>query len=174
MDGAIMANFSFSIPDAIFDTHETISDWLIDNGSNCLLVYPQKYNECPNCYLDIDTGRSTTIYKAGGPIEFTNYTICPYCSGEGRLSAAEEETIKCRVYYNSKDFVGRGNITIDQDTVQIITYLSHLSKFERAEFLIVDSDISTSKQYKCQPLSAALPHGFRHNRYLIQFWTRTG
>ncbi|MCK5616010.1 hypothetical protein KAR91_79845, partial [Candidatus Pacearchaeota archaeon] len=105
MAGKIPSYGEFSIPTALIDLHEWVSDSLIDNGKNCLLVYPQKHNECPNCSLDIDTGRSTSIYKPGGPIPFANYTICPYCSGEGRLHKPEEETIKCRVYYNARYFL---------------------------------------------------------------------
>ena len=172
-------NYSINLV-SIIQTHEAVSDFLIDNGKNCLLVYPQKSTPCPNCINDVDTGKSTGIYKSGGPIVFTNYTLCPYCNGEGRQYEASEETVKCRVYYNSKffmsnkDYDSRGNINIDKDTVQIVTYMTNLSKFERAEFLIVDSDISTSKKYRCQPLSPPLPHGFNHNRYFIQYWKRTG
>lgn len=180
MANKIPSRGEFSIPSALIDVHEWISDSLIDNGQNCKLIYPQKTSECPNCYLDIDTGKSTAIYKTGGPIQFTNYTICPYCQGEGHLYAAQEETIKCRVYYNSKYFLSNdefrqdANIKIDNDTIQIITYLSNLSKIERAEFIIIDSDIATAKQYRCTKASPAIPHGFRHNRYLVQLWRRVG
>lgn len=180
MAGKFPARGEFSIPSALFDEHEWVVDYLIDNGRNCTLVYPQKQLECPNCYLDVDTNKSTGIYKDGGPIPFTNYTICPHCEGEGHLTEEQTEVIKCRVYYNSKlfmsneDFDRRGNIKIDADTVQIVTYMTNLSKLERAKNLIVDSDISTSKKYRCQPLSSPLPHGFRHNRYIIQYWQRVG
>jgi hypothetical protein len=164
----------FPYPTNAILTHEWISDSLIDNGKNCKLVYPQKDEECSNCYLDVDTGKSTSIYKAGGPISFTNYTICPHCQGEGRLYTAEEETIKCRIYYNSKyfmsveNYVRQNNVKIEDDVVQIVTYMTNVSKIERAQYLIADSDIRTIKQYRFDVTLYNCGKGLGKKRFVIK------
>lgn len=168
---------SFSLNSSLLDKHQEICNYLLDTFAykNCRIIYPQKWNECPNCQLDIDTGQSTGIYKTGGPVTFTNYTICPMCNGEGRFSVNESETIKLRVYFNKRDFIkiekGAG-IVIDADTIQIIGYMADLPKLERAQELVVDTNVEGYKQYSFQPLSAPLPWGFRHNNYFVQFWKR--
>lgn len=168
---------TFSLNSSILDVHEEICDYLLDTFAykTCKIIYPQKNNSCPNCIQDTDTNASTGIYKTGGPVPFTNYTICPYCGGLGKLYIEESETVKLRVYFNQKQFVKIDefkSIVIDNDVIQIIGYLTDLPKLERAKELIVDTPIEGYKQYSFQPLSAPNPWGFRQNRYFIQMWKR--
>lgn len=168
---------TFSLNTNLLDMHETICDFLLDgfNVKTCKLVYPQKMDSCQNCIIDPDTGTSTGIYKTGGPVSFTNYTICPVCGGEGRLYTELTDNINLRVYFNQKQFIQLNefkSITIDNDTIQIIGYIKDLPKLERAKELIVDTSIEGYKSYSFQPLSAPNPWGFRHNRYFVQLWKR--
>lgn len=168
---------AFSLSSSLITKHEEICDYLLDTFAykNCKIVYPQKWTECPNCQLDIDTGQSTGIYKSGGPVPFTNYTICPYCGGTGRFSTNETDTIQLRVYFNQKQFIKiekLGGVVIDNDTIQVIGYMEDVPKVERAQELIVDTNVEGYKQYSFQPISPPIPWGFRHIRYFIQMWKR--
>lgn len=167
----------FSLNSSLLDTHEQICDYLLDTFAykTCRIVYPQKWTECSNCELDINTGSSTSIYKTGGPVPFTNYTICPVCGGGGRYSTNEVETIKLRAYFNQKQFVKKDEfkgLVLDNDVVQIIGHMIDLPKLERAQELIVDSNVEGYKQYSLAPYSAPIPWGFRHTKYFVQLWKR--
>ena len=169
---------TFSLDEALIDEHEDICNFLIDGfpGKVCTLIYQTKDVECSNCYLDIDTGTSTSIYKTGGPIPFENYTVCPFCGGNGRLHREESENIRLRVYYNPRQFIKREEfkgIILDADTIQIFGYMTDLPKIERAKELVVDKQVEGYKEYRFQPYSAPLPHGFRHQRYFVQMWRKT-
>ena len=182
MAGKFSDRADFYVPESMCDFHEWVCDFLIDGwiGTNCKIIYPPKQTACDNCIQDAITGLSTNIYKTGGPIVFSNYTLCPRCDGIGKLYDSEEETIRARVYYNSRDFVSPVNwqidarMTADKHIVQIVTYMENLPKLERAIELIIDDQVRGYREYKCQPYSAPIPHGFRRNRYVIQYWQRAG
>ena len=168
---------TFSLDSALVTEHEIICDFLITGfpGKVCKLIYEPKDLECPNCYLDIDTGVSTSIYKSGGPIAFTNYTICPYCGGRGRLQTEETENIRLRVYFNQKQFIQTAqtqNIVISGDIIQVIGYMVDLPKVQRAKAMMVDTQVEGYKEYTFQPLSTPIPWGFRHAKYFTQLWKR--
>ena len=170
-----MTNFSLN-EDLIFD-HEKICDFLITGfpGKVCKLIYEPKDLECVNCYLSPDTGVSTSIYKSGGPIPFTNYTMCPYCGGRGRLQTEETENIRLRVYFNQKQFIQTAqtqHIVISGDTIQVIGYMTDLPKMQRAKEMTVDTQVEGYKEYRFQPLSTPIPWGFMHDRYFTQLWKR--
>jgi hypothetical protein len=52
MSGKFPSLGEFNIPSDVFDIHEWVVDEFIDGelGSECLLIYPDKYTECPNCW----------------------------------------------------------------------------------------------------------------------------
>ena len=169
---------AFSLDSRLVTDHEEICDFLIDGfpGKVCRLIYEPKDLECPNCFLDIDTGVSTNIYKPGGPIPFTNNTMCPYCQSLGRLRTEETENIRLRVYFDHRQFVKTAdtkNIVLDGDTIQIIGYITDLPKIQRAKQMVVDTQVEGYKTYMFEPLSAPCPWGFMHDRYFYQFWKRS-
>ena len=166
----------FSIPSGVFTTHEWVADAFIDTmGQACTLVYPAKTTECPNCYIDPRTNRSNGRYRAGGPVEFPTNTICPWCSGAGRSTANPTEDITLRVYWNPKDWVNIGvKIDAPDGVAQVIGYMSDLPKVERAGEIILDSGVQSTRKYVCIRKGEAVPWGFRHNRYFVQFVNRAG
>jgi len=122
------------IPTGVLTQHHTIADAFIDElGATLTLVYPPIASECSNCIIDVQTGRSTGIYKSGGPHSFTNYTVCPVCGGSGRITSSSTEDITVRWYPNPRKF---GDITIPVNSndglVKIIGYISDLPKIKRA------------------------------------------
>ena len=166
----------FSIPSGIIDAHEWGADSFIDTlGKTCTLIYPAKVTECSNCYYDARTGRSTGIYKTGGPNPFPNNSFCPICGGEGRITAEVTESVKLRVYWNSKDWHMVANtIENPEGVAQAVGYMSDLSKIERAKEIILDSHVSSTREFRCVREGEAVPWGFRHDRYFLQFFRRSG
>jgi hypothetical protein len=169
---------TFSLDSGLIDAHEDMCNFLIDGfpGKTCRLIYEPKDLECPNCFLDNDTGYSTSIYKTGGPVPFTNYTMCPYCNGVGRLRVEETGDIRLRVYFDHRQFVKiqeAKNIVLDGDIIQVIGYMTDLPKMQRAKEMIIDTQVESYKTYRFQPHSAPCPWGFMHDRYFFQFWIRS-
>lgn len=168
----------FDIPSELIDEHEWMADELIDNpsiSSLCTLVYPPTQTVCPNCYFDPTTGRSSGVYKSGGPKEFQDFSICPWCGGEGKGSLPNTANIRMRVYWRPQDWINIGaNIQVPASTVQVIGYMSDLPELEKALTIIVNADVSWIRQWECQRMGEAVPHGFRKNRYFIQFLERVG
>jgi len=167
---------NFTIPDSVIDAHEWVSDAFIDSlGKTCILVYPPKITECPNCYYDPRSGRSSGVYRSGGPVSFANNTTCPWCGGEGRSSDNVTEDIKLRIYWTPKEWQNIG-VPIDaaDEMAQIIGYMSDLPKVEKATEIILNKDVQGIKQYRCQREGEAVPWGFRQTRYFVQFVKRIG
>lgn len=166
----------FTLPSALFDEHEWVMDAFIDGqtGQPCKLIYKQIETECPNCYQDTSTGRSSGIYKPGGPISFTNYTTCPYCNGEGRSTLPNTETINLRTYWDIASWRKLGFAHTGNTIVQVIGYMKDLSRLERAVELIVVNDKSNVREWRCVRDGEAAPWGFRQDRYFVQNLKRAG
>lgn len=174
MGGKNKAWGDFIIPSDIFDDAEWMTDGLIDSdtGNSCLLVYPPIASECPNCIFDLASQRSSNIYKAGGPIPFTNGTICPYCGGEGRSLLPSNETIKVRAYFDARSFVNvPPGFVGTAGQAQIIGYFTDVPKFNRATFLLLFSNLSQTLRQKYERSGPAIAYGFR-GRYFTMLLNR--
>ena len=167
---------NITIPSHLLDLHEVGTDAIIDGlGKACVLVYPEKVTECPNCYYDRRESRSTNIYKTGGPKPFDNNTTCPWCGGAGRSSSRETEDIVLRIYWSPKDWsIYATTIENPEGVAQVIGYMKDLPKVERASEILLNADIKSTKKYRCQREGEATPWGMRHNRYFSQFVRRVG
>jgi len=173
------ARGDFSVPDAVFDSHEWAVDFLIDGptGQNATLIYPPKPTQCDNCKLSPDTGRSSGIYNGTGPISFTNFTRCPRCGGVGRLEAEQtnSDTVRLRTYWNPKDWIDIGiRLAAGETGIMTIGYMTDLPKIEQATNILIKKDLQNIRRYRCERIGEAVPHGFRQNRYFIQFLKRLG
>lgn len=170
-----MPRFDFSIASDLLDTHESMSDAIIDDlGQDCALIYPASIVECDNCILDPSTGRSSGIYKTGGPVPFPNYTVCPRCGGEGREKIEETESITLRVYWEPKSWIKLGGVDFAQPDglAMTIGYMTALPKIERAERILLNSDVQHMRRWTCEREGEAAPWGFRQNRYFVQYVRR--
>lgn len=167
---------SFTIDDGIFDVYRWIGDGVIDNlaGVPCTLYYPPNIDECPNCFYDPKINRSSGIYKTGGPVSFTNFTLCPYCHGRGLLTTEPTENIKMRVYHSPSSFI---DIGVDWKTangvVMCIGYLKDLPKIENAIKILVNSDIEGIRKYFLQRFGEFVPWGLgTPKRYCLGYIER--
>jgi hypothetical protein len=175
MGGKFPNRADFHIPGELLDLHEFLSDALIDDlGNPCTIIYPPIASECPNCIYSPETGRSSDIYKTGGPSPFTNFTICPECGGEGRLYKEVTEVITMIVYWNPKSWYTVSTTIVSPDGMaQVIGYLTDLPKIQKAKSVVLNSDTSAMVRYNTVLSGEPQLWGFRQNRYFIAFMKRT-
>lgn len=160
-------------------------DWLIDElGKNCTLVYQPIQTECPNCQQDTATGRSSNIYKFGGPIPFTE-GICPYCSGAGYISTEQTEVIKLRLIWKEKDvalpnyspYVGKATIPVfaPGGTLETRGYMRDIPKIQRTTFLLAQNPLDGYKHWRYERLTEPGDNfAIIQNRYFSCMWERKG
>jgi len=167
----------FTIPAEIYDLHEWMADGYLDGetGSDCTIIYPPKWTECDNCYIDLSTQRSSGKYKAGGPAPFTADTLCPRCNGEGRAQVPVTDNIRLRVYWDRASWIDIGvKLANPAGAAMCIGYLVDLPKLERADKVLLNSSVDPVLRLECVREGEAKPYGFRRNRYFIQYMRRTG
>jgi len=177
MSGRFANRGNFTIPSAVFDEHEWVSDMFLDGeiGSQCTLMYPPIDSECSNCYFDPNSGRSNNIYRVGGLVPFTNHTTCPMCGGEGRSITEKTEDVRLRVYTDPSHWVETGiQLKSPNGIAQVIGYMADLPKIERADKIILHSELQEIKRWIVQAEGEAIPWGFRGNRYFVMFVKRVG
>lgn len=164
-----------AIPQSVFDQYYSVCDDFINLnfGVNCQFNYLPLNTECPNCVVDLIGRKSANIYKAGGPHQFEDGMICPYCNGEGFKEEQSYESIKLRAYWTKKDWVKiAGNVAIPDGSVQVIGFLEHLPKFNKAKNFVILSDVEGFSSYKFSRVAEAFPWGFKHNRYFVGYLGR--
>lgn len=130
-----------TIPTALFEKHEEFTNLIIEDlGSVCTLVFPDKWTECDNCYIDIHTQRSSNIYKSGGPASFPINTMCPRCNGNGRLSNSTTDTIKARIYTTPKAWSETGMYVANPDGAAVLMgYKNDMVLLREATKIIVNN-----------------------------------
>jgi hypothetical protein len=177
MGGKFPSLGDFSIPSEVYDIHEWVTDELIDGetASNCILIFPEKREECDNCIFDPNINASSSIHKQGGPIPFANYGICPRCQGNGFLSTPSTETIRLRIYWNESNWDKFGfSVANPSASCMVIGYMSDLPSLERANTILLNDEISGIRNFLCSREGESQPWGFRRNRYFRQMLTRCG
>jgi len=144
----------------------------------CQLVYGSTgFTDCPNCLLAPGGTRSANIYQTGGPVPFTNGTICPYCQGRGKVQTAPAtENIELVVIWNPKDWIdveGLASLHTGQGQIQTISVLSDtLPKLKRATSLIIGTDIENFERHKYQRNCEPYPCGFGANNFVVVMWKK--
>ena len=163
---------SLSIPPHIFDAFNDAVDniW----SKTVTLVYPEKREECPNCYFN--GYKSNGIYKTGGPYPFEDGFPCPYCDAAGFKMIEVTEDIQCRIYYDKKQWVDIGiPVNVPFSAAQLVAKITDLPKLQKCKY-IIPKYYSGIDAYQNQTLVLAgtyYPQGFTQNntKYVISFWT---
>ena len=93
---------AISIPNSVFNTYNEAVQ-LFERTAK--LVYPEKKENCPNCYLDTmgTRTRSVSFYRTGGPAPFERGMPCPLCDGKGYKMIETTEDIEVRIYWERKN-----------------------------------------------------------------------
>jgi len=155
------------IPESVFQKYYDVIDSTITNifGIDCTLVFVEKVEEIvdnPNNYPDNKTinpnrRRNDTVRRGNKVIR----------------EVEKEETIRLKVYWDSKDWrkVG-GDIVVPDTAIQTIFFDTDLERVMRAKNLIVHNNIRDKREYTFSRLGEPWPMGLRHYRYYGCFWQR--
>lgn len=157
----------YALPTKLFTVHENMVDAFIEGetGTVCTLIYPEKWTECDNCYIDLHTQRSSNVYKSGGPLSFPSNTLCPRCNGVGRFANPVTENIRVRSYPTVKSWAEIGITIANPDGVIVcIGYMTDLPKVKRTSKMSIGGNTYIRE-------GEAMSWGFR-SRYFYQVLRR--
>lgn len=166
---------AINIPSSVFTTY---NEAVLLFTRTAKLIYPEKREECPNCYLDTlgTRNRSVSKYKAGGPYPFERGMPCPYCGGKGYKSILSSDIITLRIYWDRKFwFKVAQAIEIPDSSIQTISYMADLDKINKAQYLIPIYDgIEKYDNARFEKSGPSYPQGFKQNdtKYVVTFWNR--
>lgn len=157
-----------NIPESVFTKYYDIIDSTITDifGIDCTLVFVETVEEVSNTFDNIPANKSINAHRQQtGDFKRENKTY---------KEVATEETIRLKVYWNSKDWVKVGSSTVVPDnSIQTIFFASDLDKVMRAKYLLVHQNIETLREYRFTMLGEPFPMGLRQNRYFGCFWQRS-
>lgn len=167
---------ALSIPSGVFTTfNEAVTLFT----RPAILVYPEKKEQCPNCYLDTmgTRTRSVSYYRSGGPYPFERGMPCPYCNGKGYKAIEVSEEVSVRIYYDRKSWVQIAiPVNIPDGAIQTICDMTDLPKIEKCKYMIPQYDgiqnYDSNARYERDGVSH--PQGFKQNptKYAVTFWNR--
>jgi len=166
---------AINIPSSVFNTY---NEAVLLFTRTAKLVYPEKKEACPNCYLDTmgTRTRSVSKYKTGGPIPFERGMPCPYCGGKGYKAIEATDEITLRIYWDRRSFVKvTENIDIPNGAIQTIAYMADLDKINKCKYLIPIYDgIENYDTGRFEKNGPSYPQGFKQNdtKYVVTFWNR--
>jgi len=166
---------AINIPSSVFDTYNEAVLLFTRTGR---LIYPEKKEQCPNCYLDTlgTANRSISKYKTNGPYPFERGMPCPYCDGKGYKAIENTEDITLRIYWNQKYWMNIGiPIDLPDGSIQTIGYMADLEKINKAKYLIPIYDgIEKYETMRYEKAGNSYPQGFKQNstKYIVTFWKR--
>lgn len=83
---------------------DAIEDLIDQLGKDCLLVYPPIYEDCLNCIFDEIGNKSSNHWKSGGSIPFSNGSVCPNCSGQGKHAIEMTKAIRLLISSDLRSF----------------------------------------------------------------------
>ena len=166
---------AINIPSSVFDTY---NEAVLLFTRTVTLVYPEKREQCPNCYMNTlgTRNKSVSLYRPGGPYPFERGMPCPYCNGKGYKAIETTEDITLRIYWDRKSWVNIGPaIDIPDGSIQTIAYMTDLPKIEQCKHMIPNYDgIENYDKGRYEKSGPSHPQGFKQNntKYIVTFWNR--
>lgn len=155
-----------SIPSGVFTKYKEYADEMIASfGVNCDLIYTNKVEIVSQDVPRVKQKRSLSLQNRGDSSGFSR--------GDSTFKTTEtSDTVKMRVYRNKKDFIKIGDFEVPDGAIQTISYLSDLTKINRAVSIITDTELAGHSTLRYTRISEPFPHGFKHDRYIVCFWKR--
>ena len=171
-----MANpFEGIITSAFKTTFTNMIDSLLEDAAltvPCRFVYMgTKWSECANCRVNPISGRSTSVYRSGGPVPFSG-SVCPVCNNNARIPDQSTETIYMCVLWNYKDWIGGIQTNSPEGLVQTISKLDTLDNIKRATEVVVDTDIENYVKHVFEREGEPNMCGLGANSYVFTMWRR--
>jgi len=156
--------------------HNMIDELLRQNSLSlpCKLIYEgSKFTECINCYIDPISHKSSNNYKAGGPIQFTDGQICPYCNGVGGEYIEQTDIVNMMVLFDYKYWINfNSKIHSPEGLVQTISKFDLYAKIKNCNKIIIDSNIQDYTESYYQRNSEPQPCGFGNSSYIFTYWKK--
>ena len=156
-----------NIPESVYTKYYDIIDSTINDifGIDCTLVFVEKVEEISNTYDNVPYNKSVNAHRRRSDnYKRANKTI---------KEVEKKETIKLKVYWDSKSWVNvGGDIVYPDNSIQTIFFASDLDKVMRAKYLMVHNTIEELREYKFTKFGEPFPMGLRQNRYFGCFWQR--
>lgn len=141
---------SIKLPKKVKEQYQkAIREFVVDGLGSTVMVYKQPLKaECPNCFYDTTTNKSTNTCKwtlpeaiqkqnehiaSGGiGVRYKYFSVgrCPICKGIGYLETVRKTPVKCAVTWNPKG-TGENTIvsTVAGSTNSTIAELKTLPKY---------------------------------------------
>ncbi len=162
----------FDLTDDIRQIAKDGLDDMIDQlGKICILYYPVNYNTT-TVSVDPIGQKPASIWETGLQIreEYNKDT-------SGKAAERETDEVRMLVRWEPNDFwlkPGKG-IVVPEGTIQTRCYQTDLPKIMRAEYIIVQQNISGVITLKFQRAGGPVdPSNIVPDRYAVINWTRVG
>lgn len=138
----------------------------------CQLIYEgTKFTLCTNCTPNPMSGRSTNVYKGGGPAPF--YTgSCPICHGVNRIADNQTESLNMAVIWDYRQWLGDMAVQNPEGFVQTISLIDTLDNIKRANEVIIDTDIQNYVKHVFEREGEPNPQGFGASSYVFTLWKK--
>lgn len=116
--------------------------------SKCITVVTiSERSECPNCYLDTTTHKSTGVCKHGpGSVNYFKFGRCPVCKGEGTIEYENKVFVNASVVWKGSSATSSQNDLVFNDygeqgigIARLKTDICHLNLFKSCDYVMVDS-----------------------------------
>jgi len=138
----------------------------------CRLIYEgTKWTLCANCTPSPMSGRSTNVYKSGGPAPFYTGT-CPICHGVSRIPDEQTEEIYMAAIWNHKDWLGDVVVQNPNDFVQTISKIDTLDNIRRTNEIVIDTTIENYVKNVFKLSGAPTVCGLGAKSYVFALWER--
>jgi hypothetical protein len=157
-----------NIPESVFEKYYDIIDSTITDifGIDCQLAFINKVEVVSNTFDNVPSNQSINAHRrqTGGDFKRGDVTY---------KEVETFETIRLKVYWDSKDWTKVGGNVVTPDTaIQTIFFATDLDKIQRAKYLIVHDTITDQKLYRFVKQGEPFPMGLRQYRYFGCFWKR--
>lgn len=170
------------IPEGIFDTFSDGVTAMLNSSMapSCILVYPPRRTECPNCIVNPLTESSSGRYKAGGPIVFAHGQVCPYCQGNGFTNTETTETIKLLIDWEPKPYINilknpdNTSILLPGSIIKVQGEIANINKIRQCVEIRIHQAVSNLGYWRYEIEGEPIPYGLNHNNFFSCMLNRIG
>ena len=157
-----------NVPQSVFDKYfDVIDSTFTIFGITCQLVYVEKVEEISSSFDNFPTNNSISAHRRGPGTPAFNR------AGSVFREVEKIEDITLKVYWDNRSWVKVGhNITVPDNSIQTIGYMTDLPKILRAKELIVHKGIKDYGELRFQRTGEHFPVGLQQERYFACFWER--
>lgn len=153
------------IPSEVFDKYEEYADAMITHfGIPCKLLYVTRVAETTPA---VDHPKQRRTMRPNPP--------APGGFGKGNTTfknVETEEDITLRVYWTEKEWKKIGKFDLPDGSILCIGYATDLPKLNKADQLIVNTNMEGYEDYRFEKAAEPRPWGLRQRRYVLSIWKR--